>query len=89
MRLDRNATAISLLVVVGVPADGQLVLLADKATGREHPRRGAVLDDLPAATCGAVSFLVVDRARDGGRDRRHRRMWASASTRTSSPMTPT
>jgi hypothetical protein len=36
VRLDRNATAISPLVVIRVRADGQMVLLADKATGREH-----------------------------------------------------
>ena len=36
VRLDRKATAISLLVVIGVRADGQKVLLAVKAMGGEH-----------------------------------------------------
>ena len=34
-RLDRKATAISLLVVIGVRADGQKVLLAVKSMGSE------------------------------------------------------
>ena len=46
-RLDRKATSISLLVVLGVRADGQKVLLAIKSMGGEST--GAwrtVLDDL-------------------------------------------
>jgi hypothetical protein len=35
VRLDRKATAISLLVVIGVRSDGQKVLLAVKAMGGE------------------------------------------------------
>ena len=35
VRLDRQATAISLLVIIGVRADGQKVLLAVKAMGSE------------------------------------------------------
>ena len=42
VRLDRKATAISLLVVIGVRADGQKVLLAIKSMGGEKaPRHGA------------------------------------------------
>ena len=39
VRLDRKATSISLLVVVGVRADGQKVLLAIKSMGRGPPLR--------------------------------------------------
>ncbi len=35
VRVDRKATSISLLVVIGVPADGQKVLLAIKSMGGE------------------------------------------------------
>src|SRR2546429_4546661 len=47
VRLDRKATAISLLVVIGVRTDGQKVLLAVKSMGGESSEawRG-VLDDL-------------------------------------------
>ena len=42
VRLDRKATSISLLVVIGVRADGQKVLLAIKSMGGERaPRLGA------------------------------------------------
>ena len=47
VRLDRKATAISLLVVIGVRADGQKVLLAVKAMGGESTEAWrTVLDDL-------------------------------------------
>jgi transposase-like protein len=38
VRLDRKATSISLLVVIGVRADGQKVLLAIKSMGRREYR---------------------------------------------------
>ncbi len=38
VRLDRKATAISLLVVIGVRTDGQKVLLAVKSMGGEMQR---------------------------------------------------
>jgi putative transposase len=41
VRLDRKATAISLLVVLGVRDDGQKVLLAIKSMAARAPRRGA------------------------------------------------
>src|SRR6266536_255387 len=45
--LDRKATSISLLVVIGVRTDGQKVLLAAKSMGGESPEAWrAVLDDL-------------------------------------------
>ena len=47
VRLDRKATAISLLVVIGVRADGQKVLLAVRSMGGESAEAWrAVLDDL-------------------------------------------
>jgi hypothetical protein len=47
VRLDRKATSISLLVVIGVRADGQKMLLAIKSMGGESTEAWpAVLDDL-------------------------------------------
>ena len=47
VRLDRKATSISLLVVIGVRADGQKVLLAIKSMGGESTEAWrTVLDDL-------------------------------------------
>ena len=47
VRLDRKATSISLLVVIGVREDGQKVLLAVKSMGGESAEAWrAVLDDL-------------------------------------------
>ena len=47
VRLDRKATSISLLVVIGVRADGQKVLLAVKSMGGESAEAWrTVLDDL-------------------------------------------
>ena len=47
VRLDRKATSISLLVVLGVRADGQKVLLAIKSMGGESAEAWrTVLDDL-------------------------------------------
>jgi transposase-like protein len=47
VRLDRKATSISLLVVIGVRADGHKVLLAIKSMGGESSEaRRTVLDDL-------------------------------------------
>jgi transposase-like protein len=42
VRLDRKATSISLLVVLGVRADGQKVLLATRAWAARAPRPGAL-----------------------------------------------
>jgi putative transposase len=47
VRIDRKATAISLLVVLGVRADGQKVLLSVRNIGGESEAAWrAVLDDL-------------------------------------------
>lgn len=63
VRLDRKATAISLLVVIGVRADGQKVLLAVKAMGGETTQAWrAVLDDLVKRGLRRPAFLIVDGA---------------------------
>jgi len=63
VRLDRKATAISLLVVVGVRADGQKVLLAVKSMGGESAEAWrVVLDDLIQRGLRRPEFLMVDGA---------------------------
>ncbi len=63
VRLDRKATAISLLVVIGVRADGQKVLLAIKSMGGESTEAWrAVLDDLIKRGLRRPEFLIVDGA---------------------------
>lgn len=63
VRLDRKATAISLLVVIGVRADGQKVLLAVKAMGGESTEAWrAVIDDLVGRGLRRPEFLIVDGA---------------------------
>src|SRR5438132_2738204 len=63
VRLDRKATAISLLVVLGVRADGQKVLLAIRSMGGESAEawRG-VLDDLIQRGLRRPQLLIVDGA---------------------------
>ncbi len=56
VRLDRKATSISLLVVLGVRADGQKVLLAIKSMGGRAPRPGAPSSTISSnAGCGGRS----------------------------------
>jgi putative transposase len=63
VRLDRKATAISLLVVLGVRADGQKVLVAIKSMGGESSEAWrAVLDDLVKRGLRRPEFLIVDGA---------------------------
>jgi putative transposase len=63
VRLDREATSISLLVVMGVRADGQKVLLAIKSMGGESTEAWrAVLDDLIQRGLRRPQFLIVDGA---------------------------
>jgi transposase-like protein len=63
VRLDRKATAISLLVVLGVRADGQKVLLAIKSMGGESTEAWrVVLDDLIRRGLRRPEFLIVDGA---------------------------
>ena len=63
VRLDRKATSISLLVVIGVREDGQKVLLAIKSMGGESAEAWrAVLDDLIRRGLRRPEFLIVDGA---------------------------
>src|SRR3954466_11648266 len=63
VRLDRKATSISLLVVIGVREDGQKVLLALKSMGGESTEAWrAVLDDLIDRGLRRPAFLIVDGA---------------------------
>ena len=63
VRLDRKATSISLLVVLGVRADGQKVLLAIKSMGGETAEAWrTVLNDLITRGLRRPEFLIVDGA---------------------------
>jgi putative transposase len=63
VRLDRKATSISLLVVLGVRADGQKVLLAIKSMGGESAEAWrSVFDDLIKRDLRRPEFLIVDGA---------------------------
>jgi hypothetical protein len=59
VRLDRKATSISLLVVIGVREDGQKILLAIKNMGGETTEAWrAVLDDLIKRGLRRPQFLI-------------------------------
>jgi len=74
VRLDRKATAVSLLVVLGVRADGQKVLLAIKSMGGESAEAWrSVLDDLIRRGLRRPEFLIVDGA--GGLDSAIAAVW--------------
>ncbi len=63
VRLDRKATSISLLVVIGVRADGQKVLLSVRDMGGETTEAWrTVLDDLIARDLRRPEVLIVDGA---------------------------
>jgi putative transposase len=63
VRLDRKATSISLLVILGVREDGQKVLLAIKSMGGESTEAWrTVLDDLIKRGLRRPEFLIVDGA---------------------------
>ncbi len=63
VRLDQKAISISLLVVIGIRADGQKVLLAVRNMGGETTAAWrAVLDDLAARQLRRPAFVVVDGA---------------------------
>jgi putative transposase len=74
VRLDRKSTSISLLVVIGVRADGQKVLLAIKAMGGESAEAWrVVLDDLVRRGLRRPEFLIVDGS--GGLDKAIATVW--------------
>jgi transposase-like protein len=61
VRLDRKATSISLLVVIGVRTDGQKVLLAIKQMGGESTAAWrTVLDDLVKRGLRRPELLIID-----------------------------
>ena len=63
VRLDRKATSISLLVALGVRADGQKVLLAVKTMGGESEAAWrALLDDLVKRGLKTAELVIVDGA---------------------------
>ena len=63
VRLDRKATSISLLVVLGVRRDGQKVLLAVKNMGGESEAAWrSILDDPVARGLRTPEFLITDGA---------------------------
>ncbi len=63
VRLDRKATSISLLVALGVRADGQKMLLAIKSMGGESEAAWrALLDDLVGRGLRTPELVVVDGA---------------------------
>ena len=65
VRLDRKSTAISLLVVIGVRADGQKVLLAVKHMGGEF-RQGLAHCARRSDRAGPAAAGVPDRRRCAG-----------------------
>jgi transposase-like protein len=79
VRLDRKATSISLLVVLGVRRDGQKVLLAVKNMGGESEAawRG-ILDDLVARGLRTPEFLITDGA--AGLERALAALWPDVPT---------
>lgn len=63
VRLDRKATSLSALVVLGIWRDGQKRLLAARSIGGESEAAWrAVLDDLVARRLRRLEFLIVDGA---------------------------
>jgi putative transposase len=63
VRLDRTATSISLLVVLGIRRDGQKVLLAVRNMGGESEAAWrSLLDDLVSRGLRAPEFVIVDGA---------------------------
>mgnify|MGYP003339786948 CR=1 FL=1 len=74
VRLDRKATSISLLVVLGVREDGQKVLLAIKQMGGESTEAWrTLLDDLITRGLRRPEFIIVDGA--PGLDRAIAAVW--------------
>src|ERR1700747_890477 len=79
VRLDRRATSIVLLVVLGVREDGQKVLLAIKNMGGETSEAWrAVLDDLIRRGLRKPEFLIVDGGT--GLEQALAALWGDVST---------
>jgi transposase-like protein len=79
VRLDRKATSLSLLVVLGIRRDGQKVLLAARSMGGESEAAWrAVLDDLVARGLRTPEFLIVDGA--AGLEKALAALWPAVPT---------
>jgi putative transposase len=77
VRLDRRATSISLLVALGVRADGQKVLLAIKNMGGESEAAWrALLDNLVSRGLKTPELLIVDGG--SGLDKALAALWPDA-----------
>jgi putative transposase len=74
VRLDRKATSIALLVVLGVRDDGQKILLAVKSMGGESETAWrSVLDDLVRRGLRTPQLVIVDGG--AGLDKALARLW--------------
>lgn len=79
VRLDRKATNLSLLVVLGVRRDGQKVLLSIKnMAGESEAAWRATLDDLIARGLRTPEFLITDGA--AGLERALAALWSDVPT---------
>jgi len=79
VRLDRKATSISLLVVLGVRCDGQKILLSVRDLGGESEAAWrSVLDDLIARGLRTPEFLIVDGA--AGLEKALAALWPTVPT---------
>lgn len=79
VRLDRRATSLSLLVVLGVRRDGQKVLLSVRDMGGESEAAWrTVLDDLVARGLRTPEFLIIDGA--AGLERALGALWPRVPT---------
>src|SRR5215217_4668941 len=79
VRLDRKATSVWLLVVLGMRSDGQKVLLSVRAMGGESEAAWrAVLDDLVARGLRTPGFLSIDGA--AGLERALAALWPAVPT---------
>jgi transposase-like protein len=78
VRLDRKATSISLLVAIGVRADGQKVLLSVKSMGGESGEAWrSVLDDLVRRGLRRPELVIVDGG--GGLDAALAALWSAVA----------
>lgn len=79
VRLDRKATSLSVLVVLGIRRDGQKVLLALKNMGGESEAAWrAVLDDLVARGLNQPELVIVDGA--AGLEKALTALWSDLPT---------
>jgi transposase-like protein len=79
VRLDKKATTICLLVVLGIRSDGQKVLLAVKNMGGETAQAWrVVLDDLIKRGLRKPEFLIVDGG--SGLERALAELWSDVPT---------